>query len=81
MEPFLDRRSEYRLQRMGTKLRCYSRMSLTHDWKANQGEGEVKDLPLEERHMKIVAQIDALFPHFDIWGADLLGKASLIMGF
>lgn len=66
LEPFLDRAWEYRVQRMGTKVRCYSRASLTHDWKANQGEGEVQDIELTARHLKIVEEIDKLYPNFDM---------------
>lgn len=72
LEPFLDRDYEYRLQRMGDKVRCYSRASLSHDWKANQGEGEVSDMVVTERHEAIVRAVDSLFPHMDIWGVDLL---------
>jgi O-acetyl-ADP-ribose deacetylase (regulator of RNase III)/glutathione synthase/RimK-type ligase-like ATP-grasp enzyme len=71
-EPFLDKDFEYRLQSMGGVLRAYSRASLTHDWKANQGEGKVVDLPLTERHQRIAAAVNSLFPQFDIWGIDLL---------
>ena len=71
-EPFLDRSYEYRLQKMGTVIRCYSRESTTHDWKANQGEGIIKDLPVTARHLRIAECISKQYPHFDIWGADLL---------
>ena len=72
LEPFLKKKSEYRLQKMGDILRCYSRESKTHEWKANVGEGEVNDMEVTERHHRIAEHISGLFPHFDIWGADFI---------
>ncbi len=72
VEPFLNKDYEYRLQSMGGVLRAYSRASLSHDWKANQGEGEVHDLRLTKRHRRIAAAVQNAAPGFDIWGCDLL---------
>ena len=73
LEPFLDNALfEYRLQRMGDVIRAYSRESLTHDWKANQGEGKVSDMVVTARHRRIAEAISKLYDGFDVWGADLM---------
>ncbi len=70
LEPFLENKKfEYRLQSMGGVLRCFSRESLSHDWKANVGEGQVFDLEITSRHCRIAA---AIGEHLDIWGADFI---------
>jgi hypothetical protein len=35
-------------------------------------KGEVHDIPLTQAHNRIVSAIDSLFPHFDIWGVDII---------
>lgn len=72
VEPFLNKDYEYRLQSMGGVLRAYSRASLSHDWKANQGEGQVHDLELTKRHRRIARAIESVAPGFDVWGCDML---------
>ena len=73
LEPFLDNKQmEYRLHVMGSRVCCYSRESMTHEWKANVGEGKVVDLPVTPRHLRIVEEMRKLFPHFTVFGADMM---------
>jgi hypothetical protein len=72
VEPFLDKDFEYRLQKMGKKIRVFSRESKTHDWKANVGEATIIDLPVTKRHLRIVEAVAKLYAPFEIFGLDMM---------
>ncbi len=71
-EPFIEGSYDLRIQKIGTHLRAFRRISVSGSWKTNTGSAHVEEITLTAEHTLWINEASKMFGGLDICTVDAI---------
>jgi len=71
-EPFIKGAFDLRIQKIGSKIRVFKRISLSGSWKTNTGSSHLEEIELKDRYRFWIEESSKMFGGMDILTVDVL---------
>lgn len=76
-EPFITGSYDLRIQKIGTKLRAFKRISLGGSWKTNSGTSSLEEIDVTDTYRFWISEASKMFGGLDICTVDAIYDADL----
>jgi len=71
-EPFLEGAFDLRIQKIGSKIRVFKRITLSGSWKTNTGSSHLEEIEVADRYRFWIEESSKMFGGMDILTVDVL---------